>query len=125
MQTSATITAVANEVAAAIAGRNVAALRPLLAPGFVHRSHGGAASDLETFLRTIEQIPGDIVRLEQMQVDVCPAGALVTGIQFAQIAVDGQLVEDRRRFVDWFVEDAGEWRVQAAVDLPAGDEGGR
>ena len=50
---------------------------------------------------------------------MCPAGALVTGIQYAQVVVDGQLIEDRRRFIDWFVEDADLWRIQAAVDLPA------
>ena len=38
-------------------------------------------SDVETFLRAIEEIPGEIrsVRLDQLNVDVCPTGALVTG----------------------------------------------
>ncbi len=121
MGTTERVAEVANAIGAAIARRDVTALRRLLAPGFIQRTHGGAASDAETFLRAIEQIPGEIrlVRLEQLEVDMCPAGALVTGIQYAQVVVDGRLIEDRRGFIDWFVEDAGLWRIQAAVDLPA------
>lgn len=112
---------VAHRIAGAIAQRDVTALRLLLAAGFVHRSHGGAASDIETFLRAIEQIPGEIrfVRLERIALDLSPRGALMTGIQHAQVMVEGQVVDDRRGFVDWFVQDAGRWRIQAAVDLPA------
>jgi hypothetical protein len=121
MTTTERVADVAHRIAEAIAHRDTALLRRLMAPGFIHRTHGGAVSDVGTFLQAIEQIPGDIrlVRLEQLEVDVCPAGALATGVQHAQVMVDGQLVEERREFVDWFVEDAGEWRVQAAVDLPA------
>jgi hypothetical protein len=121
MGTTERVAEAANAIGAAIARRDVAALRRLLAPGFIQRTHGGAVSDVETFLRAIEQIPGEIrsVSLEQLEVDMCPAGALVTGIQYAQVVVDGQLIEDRRRFIDWFVEDDGLWRIQAAVDLPA------
>jgi hypothetical protein len=121
MGTTERVAEAANAIGAAIARRDVAALRRLLAPGFIQRTHGGAVSDVETFLRAIEQIPGEIrsVSLEQLEVDMCPAGALVTGIQYAQVVVDGQLIEDRRGFIDWFVEDDGLWRIQAAVDLPA------
>jgi hypothetical protein len=121
MGTTERVAEAANAIGAAIARRDIAALRRLLAPGFIQRTHGGAVSDVETFLRAIEQIPGAIrsVSLEQLEVDMCPAGALVTGIQYAQVVVDGQLIEDRRRFIDWFVEDDGLWRIQAAVDLPA------
>jgi Domain of unknown function (DUF4440) len=113
---------VAERIAAAIGRRDIAMLRSLLAPGFVHRSHGGAASDADAFLGAIEDIPGDIrfVRLESTAVDVCPAGAMVTGTQHAQVLIEGQVVDDRRSFVDWFVNDGGEWRIQAAVDLPSG-----
>jgi len=73
---------VAQRIATAIARRDVAALRPLLAARFVHRSHGGAASDAEMFLNAIAQIPGDIrfVRLEETAIDLCPGGALATGV---------------------------------------------
>jgi hypothetical protein len=109
-------------IAAAIERRDGAALRALLAPGFVHRSHGEETgpADAEAFVRAIEDIPGEIafVRLEQLVIDPLPGGAFVTGMQHAQVIVHGQVVDDRRRFVDLFVEHAGEWRVQAAVDLP-------
>jgi hypothetical protein len=112
---------VAQRIATAIARRDVAALRPLLAARFVHRSHGGAASDAEMFLNAIAQIPGDIrfVRLEETVIDLCPGGALATGVQHAQVVIDGEVIDDRRPFVDWFVREAGEWRIQAAVDFPA------
>ena len=120
---SAELREISERVAAAIAKRDTKTLRAVLAPGFVHRTHGGAtAADAATFLQAIEEIPGEIifVRLEDIHVDECPAGALVTGIQHAQVVVDGEVIDDRRGFVDWFVRDAGEWRIQAAVDLPAG-----
>jgi Domain of unknown function (DUF4440) len=98
-------------------------MRGLLAPGFVHRTHGGPVVGVEAFLQNIEQIPGEIlvVRLDRIEVDVTPAGALVTGVQHARVRVEGQVIEDRRGFVDWFVKQNGEWRIQAAVDLPAPD----
>lgn len=107
-------------MAAAIARRDLAAIRELLAPGFVHRTHGGASVDADAFILAIEQIPFEIlsVRLEHLEVDICATGALVTGFQHAQVRADGRAVDDRRGFVDWFVKYAGEWRIQAAVDLP-------
>jgi hypothetical protein len=111
------------KMAAAIARRDMAAIRELLAPGFVHRTHGGAGVDAAAFLRAVEDIPGEItfVKLEQIEIDIAPTGALVTGIQHAQVIVDAQAVDDRRGFVDWLVKHAGEWRFQAAVDLPGPD----
>lgn len=120
MDEQSKIIVASERLAAAIGRRDVDAIRGLLAPGFVHRSHGGEAVSLEAFLGAIEQIPGEItfVKLEHLQVDLTASGALVTGIQHAQLRVDGQAIDDRRRFVDWFINVAGEWRVQAAVDLP-------
>ena len=110
----------AGRIAAAIARRDVGKIRRLLAPGFVHRTHGGTPVDAGAFLRGIEQIPGEImlVELEQLAIDMSPTGALATGFQRARVRVDGQVVEERRAFVDWFVRHEGEWRIQAAVDLP-------
>ena len=117
------VTHAARRLAAAIARRDVDAIRKRLAPGFVHRTHGGAGAQAEAFLQAIEQIPGEIlvVSLERVEVDISPLGALVTGVQHAQVRVDGQIIEDRRGFVDWFVKHGGEWRIQAAVDLPGAD----
>jgi len=110
----------AEQIAAAIARRDAAALWIMLAPGFSHRTHGGPVVDAEAFLHAIEQIPGTItaIRLENIQIDIYPTGALATGIQHAEVVVEGRTVVDRRGFVDWFVTHLGEWRIQAAVDLP-------
>jgi hypothetical protein len=112
------IAAAAEAVAAAIGARDVNALRGMLARGFTHRTHGGQASDAETFLEAVAAIPGEIVsvRLEDMRIDVTPTGVLVTGVQHAQVQVDGRTVDDRRGFIDWFVESDGVWKIQAAVD---------
>jgi hypothetical protein len=114
-----TIRDLSDRIAGAIQRRDVAALRMLLASGFVHRSHGGAAADVEQFLNGIAQIPGEIrfVNLEQVEIDLCGPAAMATGIQHAQVVVDGQVVDDRRSFIDFFVKQDGEWRIQAAVDL--------
>ena len=121
MQERERVIDVAKRVAAAIGRRDVAAIGALLAPDFVHRTHGGAGADRAAFLAAIEQIPGEIVfvRLEQLEVDIFASWALLTGRQHAQVRVDGQVVDDRRGFVDWFVKQGNEWRIQAAVDLPA------
>ena len=117
------IAAAAEAVAAAIAARDVNTLRTLLARGFTHRTHGGQAADVETFLKGVAAIPGKIifVKLEDVRIDATPTGVLVTGFQHAQLKVDGQTITDRRGFIDWFVESDGDWKVQAAVDLPGRD----
>jgi ketosteroid isomerase-like protein len=109
-------------LAGAISRRDVAAIRSFLAKGFVQRPAGGDAVEADAFLRGITQIPGDIlfVRVEQLTVDVTGDGAIVTGIQLAQLKIDGAVVIDRRPFVDWFVKEAGDWRLRVAIDLPAG-----
>jgi hypothetical protein len=111
---------VSQQLAGAIARRDLSSIAESLAIGFVHRTHGGTVVDAEAFIRGIEQIPGEIlfVTLECLDIDLVPSGALVTGVQHAQVRVDGQVVDDRRGFVDWFVKQAGTWRIQAAVDLP-------
>jgi hypothetical protein len=115
------VSAVAERVAAAIRTRDTAALRALLAPGFVQRSHGGPAVDADAFLRGVERIPGRIaaVHLENLQVDVCGRTAVATGVQHAQVVIDGETIDDRRGFVDLFVSVEGNWLLQAAIDFPA------
>ena len=117
--TSAFIRDLAQQIAAAIERRDTAALRPLLAPGFTQRSIGGATADADQFLAGIAGIPGEItfVRLESLDVDLFPNAAMATGIQHAQVIVEGQVIDDRRIFIDWFVNDRGNWRLQAAVDI--------
>lgn len=114
------VAAAAETIAAAIGRRDLPLLRAMLAPGFVHLTHGGGRVGAERFLAGIEQIPGEIlaVKLEQLEIAIFATGALVLGFQHARVRLDGQLIDDRRGFIDWFVEDAGTWRIQAAVDLP-------
>jgi hypothetical protein len=121
MKDTGAVADIAERIAAAIARRDTGTLRELMAPGFIHRTHGGAALAADAFLAGIERIPGEIrfVVLETLAIDVCPGGAMATGVQHAQVLLDGQVIDDRRGFVDWFVRDAGGWRIQAAVDLPA------
>jgi ketosteroid isomerase-like protein len=113
------------EIADAIARKDAETLAGYLAPGFVQRSPGGDARDAGAFLEGVRQIPVEIlgVALEALQIDVSDAGALATGIQHAQVRLDGAIVDDRRAFVDWFVIHDGEWRLRVAVDLPSADDG--
>jgi len=112
---------VALAIADAIGRKDVAALALLLAPDFVYRTPSGGPSDAAMFLEAIGQIPGDIVfvRLEKMTIDVADGGAVVTGIQHAQVRVDGKAIDDKRPFVDWFIKHDGEWRIRLALDVPA------
>jgi hypothetical protein len=115
------LVAVSEKLASAIARRDIASVRTVLAKGFVQRPAGGDAVDAEAFLTGIARIPGDIlfVKVEQLTSDVFGESAIVTGIQQAQLKVDGAVITDRRPFVDWFVRENGEWRLRLAVDVPA------
>ena len=77
--------------------------------GIVNDPVAGAPFGYRIALDGVASIPGEVlaVRLEQLEVDVTPVGAVATGIQFAQVHVHGQLIDDRRGFVDWFVRDGG------------------
>ena len=110
---------ISGQLADAIGRRDSNTIRAMLAPGFVHRSHGGASVTADAFVAAINAIPGEIVslKLEELHTDRTPAGILVTGIQHAEVRIEGELITDRRRFIDWFVAVAGEWRIQAAVDV--------
>ena len=110
--------AVSDNLADAIARRDVVAVGALLATGFVQRPAGGTAVEAQAFLAGIAQIPGTIqfVKVEQLTVDIAGDGAIVTGIQHARLTIDGEMVDDRRAFVDWFVREGGVWRIRVAVD---------
>ena len=114
--------AISKHLAAAIGGRDVAAVRGFLSAGFAQRSAGGPAIGADAFLDGIMKIPGDIlfVKVDQLTVDVTGDHAVVTGMQQAQLKIDGAVVIDRRAFVDWFVREASGWKLRLAVDLPYG-----
>jgi ketosteroid isomerase-like protein len=112
--------AAARDIADAIGRRDIASLSAAMAPGFVHRTVGGETLDAGAFLKAIESIPGEImsVELEHVTVDVSGESALVTGTQRARVRVNGEVVDDRGAFVDWFVKVEAGWRIRAAVSLP-------
>lgn len=114
------------KMADAIGRRDVTVVASLLAPDFLHRTPGSEARDAEAFVSAIREIPGEIafVKLDSMQIDLCDGGALATGIQHSRVRIDGQDIDDRRAFVDWFVKHAGEWKFRVAVDMPAPEEPG-
>ena len=124
MSESERVRHVALAIAEAIGRKDADALAAYLAPGFIQRVPGGEARDRRSFLDSVRHIPLEIlsVRLETIEIDVSDASALATGIQHAQVGLDGAIVDDRRGFVDWFVQHEGEWRVRVAVDLPSTDE---
>ena len=112
---------ISQQIAAAIGRRDTAAIGQLLSRDFVYRAPGGPSVTTEAFLRGIAEIPGEInfVKLESLQMDVVhDSAALVTGIQHARVTVDGQVIDDRRAFVDLFERTAEGWRIRTAVDLP-------
>jgi hypothetical protein len=112
----------AHAIAGAIAQRDVAVLAELLAPGFTYRSDGGATtSDAAAFLDGIRGIPGEIafVRLESVAIDLAGDAAMLTGVQHAQVRMDGQTIDDRRAFADFFVKIDGSWKLRSGADFPA------
>ena len=112
---------VARRMAAAIGRRDQRAIQTLLARDFVQRRVGRhTAATADEFLAAIAQIPGEILSIDlfDLQVDLAEDHAIVIGIQHARVRVDGEVVDDKRPFVDWMVKEAGEWRFRAAIDLP-------
>jgi hypothetical protein len=126
MTEEARLVAASNEIAHAIASRDTSALARFLAPGFVYRTPGGEAITAEAFLDSVRQIPGEIqfVRVDHLEIDVESGAAIVTGLQHAQLRIEGSQVDDSRSFVDFFVLAGGRWLLRAAVGLPAGPGSG-
>ena len=115
----------AHAIAGAIARREAGILTGLLAPGFTYHGDGGATtSDAEAFLDGIRNIPGDIVfvRVESVTVDVSGDAAMVTGVQHAQVVVNGEAIDDRRGFADFLVRIGGSWKLRAGADFPANSQ---
>lgn len=122
MEEHAKIADAAHALAQAISRRDGGAIRDLVTPDFLLRTPGQSAADVDAFIAGIKQIPGEIVsvRLENLAIDVTAGGALVTGVQRAQLRLEGKWVDDVRPFVDWFVQaEGGRWRVRVAIDVPA------
>ena len=111
----------AHAIAAAIGRRDSLLLADVLAPDFTYRSDAGqTALDANAFLEGIRGIPGEIafVRLERVATDMAGDAAMLTGVQHARVVVDGQTIDDRRAFVDFFVKIDGVWKLRAGADFP-------
>jgi len=121
MNDEAQLANVSHAIASAIAGRDTDALAAFLAPRFLYRTPGGETLTADAFLESVRQIPGQIafVRVEQLQIDVEGDAAIVSGIQHAQVRMDGPPIDDVRSFVDFFVRLEGRWVLRAAVGLPS------
>jgi len=115
---------VSRRIADAIARRDTDALAAHLTPGFTSHTPGGAVLQRTAFLAAVASIPGDIsfVRIEDVHVEIEGGAALVSGIQHARVIVSGDVVDDRRLFVDLFVKTQEGWRIRAAIDGPAPSE---
>jgi uncharacterized glyoxalase superfamily protein PhnB len=111
-------TAAAVAVSDAIGRRDLGALRELLAPEFCHRTTAGVVTYIDAFLEGIAAIPGTIesVRLEHLKSDLLGDTALVTGTQSARVVLNGQVIDDRRGFVDCFVREGSRWRLRVAYE---------
>ena len=97
MDLSQQVERAANQIAEAIARRDEDVLLRSFAPNFVHRTPGGETRDASAFAENVRKIPGDIVfvRLDRLKVDLSGAGALVTGVQHAQVRIDGQDIDEQ------------------------------
>ena len=110
----------AHAIAAAIGRRDTEGLKPFLTAAFTHTGEGGTRSDGAAFLEAVRGIPGDIlfVRLGRVDVELAGEAAMLTGIQHAQVRIDGSTIDDRRGFADLFVKVGGAWQLRAAADFP-------
>jgi len=122
------VLAAEEQIFSAIQGKNVAALRPLLAAGFVHRSPSGEELGKEEFLTGIGTVPLRIlsVRGENMAVRAYGNTAILTGVQRAIVlGPDGHELASDGAFTDVFVlrrvEGQRRWLLAFAysVELPA------
>jgi len=119
MDDLAEITRAAHAIAVAIERKDDRALLQLLSPDFVLRKPGAGPINAAQFAEVVRNIPAEVlsVRLEHLEIDLAGDAALATGIQCARVRDNGEVLDDRRPFVDWFVRDTGRWRLRAALDL--------
>ncbi len=112
------------DIMAAIKGKDVAALEPMLADEFTYRTHFGAEADKAEFLKSIASFPMKILSLrgEELRVDVYGETAVLTGVQLAEAQPpEGEAEESAVAFTDVFVRRDGRWLMVLAygVELPA------
>jgi ketosteroid isomerase-like protein len=110
---------IAQAIAAAIKARDAQALTAHLASDFVLRRPGGSSVDATTFAASVREQPVEItsVQLEQLEIDVAGDSAVATGVQTSRARLDGETVDDRQPFLNYFVKRDGRWQLRVALDL--------
>jgi ketosteroid isomerase-like protein len=121
------VLAIEREIMAAIRGKDVATLAPLLADDFLYRTHFGAEADKAAFLESIASFPIEILSLrgEELKVNVYGDTAVLTGIQIAEARPpEGETEESAVAFTDVFLRRNGQWLMVLAygVELPSESE---
>jgi ketosteroid isomerase-like protein len=123
MDDLAQITEAAHAIATAIEKRDDRALQDFLAPDFRLHKPGAATVAAAEFVASVRDVPAEMefvsVHLEHLEIELAGDTALATGIQHARVRLDGETIDDRRPFVDWFVRSqSGRWQLRVAVDFP-------
>lgn len=110
---------VAQAIAAAIQAKDDRSLLSHLAPGFQLRRPGAPGIEAAAFAAGVREQPVETlaVEIEHIEVDIAGDGAVVTGVQHSRVRVDGETVDDRQPFVDWFVKQDGRWQLRVALDF--------
>jgi ketosteroid isomerase-like protein len=121
------VLALEREIMAAIRGKDVATLAPLLADDFLYRTHFGAEADKAAFLESIASFPIEILSLrgEELKVNVYGDTAVLTGVQIAEARPpEGETEESAVAFTDVFLRRNGQWLMVLAygVELPSESE---
>jgi len=118
---------VERETMQAIRGKDVAALRDLLAEEFVYRTPGATDAGRAQFLDNIAAIPFELLAVwgEEQHVFLSGETAVLTGVQHARYrADDGTEGISTVAFADVLVKRGGRWLLALAqgVELPNATE---
>jgi len=121
------VLAIERDIMAAIRGKDVATLAPLLADDFIYRTHFGAEADKAAFLESVASFPVEILSLrgEELKVNVYGDTAVLTGVQIAEARPpEGETEESAVAFTDVFLRRNGQWLMVLAygVELPSESE---
>jgi ketosteroid isomerase-like protein len=121
------VLAIERDIMAAIRGKDVATLAPLLADDFIYRTHFGAEADKAAFLESVTSFPVEILSLrgEELKVNVYGDTAVLTGVQIAEARPpEGETEESAVAFTDVFLRRNGQWLMVLAygVELPSESE---
>lgn len=101
----------------AISHRDGKALAALIAPDFVLHVGGQPDLDRQAFLAAAAAIEGEILSVDGTGLVAHRAGdtGVVRGTQVARVRLNGEVVDDRNRFLDVFVQRGGRWIVSVAL----------